>query len=155
MEEKKYIHRHLETVINIASLFLNKDQVICQISTKEKTTKVYSVKDNDKKYNVVVLTNQNSASASELLAAALNEQYSAEIVGTKTYGKGTVQKTLTLSDGSMIKYTAETWLTAKGNSIDKVGVSPTIEVSLSEEYYKNATTETDNQLQTAIETLNK
>ncbi len=146
---------HLETVVNIASLFLNKNQPICQIQTKEETTKIYSSQDNDTKYNIVVLANQNSASASELLAAALNEQYNAKIVGTKTYGKGTVQKTLTLNDGSMIKYTAETWLTSKGNTIDQVGISPTIEELLSEDYYKNPTSETDNQLQKAIEILNK
>ena len=60
-----------------------------------------------KKYNIVVLINDVSASASEVLAAALNEQLGAPLIGTTTYGKGTVQKTKELTDGSLIKYTIE------------------------------------------------
>ncbi len=146
---------HLETVVNIASLFIDKDNPICQIKTKEKTNIIKSTKKTDRKYNVVVLVNKSSASASELLAGALKEIYNSDIIGETTYGKGTVQKTMTLSNGSMIKYTAETWLTAKGNSIDKIGISPTIEVLQDENYYSNPSTETDKQLQKAIEVLNK
>lgn len=146
---------HLDTVVNIASNFINKDNPICQIKSKDKTTIIKSTEKTDRKYNVVVLVNKITASASELLAGALNEMYNSEIIGETTYGKGTVQKTMNLSNGSMIKYTAETWLTAKGNSIDAVGITPTIEVTLSEEYYNNPSTETDNQLQKALEVLTK
>lgn len=146
---------HLDTVVNISSLFINKGDPICQIKTKEKTTIIKSTEKTDRNYPIVVLTNKVSASASELLAGALKEVYGATIVGTTTYGKGTVQKTKRLTTGAMIKYTAETWLTAKGNNIEGVGITPTIEVSLDENYYNNPTTENDTQLQKAIETLNK
>lgn len=146
---------HLDTVVNIASQFIDKDNPICQIQTKTKASIIKSTNKTDRKYNVVVLVNKITASASELLAGALNEMYNSEIIGETTYGKGTVQKTMTLSNGSMIKYTAETWLTAKGNSIDGVGITPTIEVTLNEEYYNNPSTETDNQLQKALEVLTK
>lgn len=146
---------HLESVKNIASLFLNKDQVICQIKTKEKTEKIYSSQNNNRKYKIAVLINGGSASGSEVLAAALNEEYNATLIGTTTYGKGTVQKVLNLSNGSMVKYTAETWLTSKGNSINEVGIKPTIEEKLNDKYYDTLKDEDDNQLQKAIETLNK
>lgn len=146
---------HLDTVVNISNLFINKGDPICRIKTKEKTTIIKSTTKTDRKYNIVVLTNQESASASELLTGVLKEIYGATIIGTTTYGKGTVQKTKSLTNGAMIKYTSETWLTAKGNSIEGVGIAPTIEIELDDNYYSNPTAENDNQLQKAIETLNK
>jgi carboxyl-terminal processing protease len=146
---------HLKSVKQIASNFLNKDQVICQIKSKDKTEKIYSTENNNRKYKIAVLINDGSASGSEVLAAALNEEYGAELIGVTTYGKGTVQKVMTLSNGSMVKYTAETWLTSKGNSIDKTGIKPTIEVKIDDKYLETGKNEDDNQLQKAIETLSK
>ena len=62
---------------------------------------------------------------------------------------------MTLSNGSMVKYTAETWLTSKGNSIDKTGIKPTIEVKIDDKYLDTGKEKDDNQLQKAIETLSK
>lgn len=146
---------HLDTVVNISSLFINKGDPICQIKTKDKTTIIKSTEKTDRNYPIVVLTNKSSASASELLTGALKEIYGATIIGTTTYGKGTVQKTKNLSTGAMIKYTAETWLTAKGNSIEGVGIAPDIEIKQDETYYINQTNENDNQLQKAIEVLSE
>lgn len=146
---------HLKSVKQIASNFLNKDQVICQIKSKDKTEKIYSTENNNRKYKIAVLINNGSASGSEVLAAALNEEYGAELIGVTTYGKGTVQKVMTLSNGSMVKYTAETWLTSKGNSIDKTGIKPTIEVKIDDKYLDTGKEKDDNQLQKAIETLSK
>ncbi len=143
----------LETVINIASNFLNKDDVVVQTVLKDKTEKRYSTKNNTNKYDIVVLINGQSASGAEVLASALNENCNAELVGTTTYGKGTVQRTKTLSSGDMIKYTVETWKTSQGKEIEGVGIKPTIEVELSETYYKTLDQKDDNQLQTAIETI--
>lgn len=143
----------LETVINIASNFLNKDDVVVQTVLKNKTEKRYSTKNNTNKYDIVVLINGQSASGAEVLASALNENCNAELVGTTTYGKGTVQRTKTLSSGDMIKYTVETWKTSQGKEIEGVGIKPTIEVELSETYYKTLDKKDDNQLQTAIETI--
>lgn len=143
----------LETVINIASNFLNKDDVVVQTVLKDKTEKRYSIKNNTNKYDIVVLINGQSASGAEVLASTLNENCNAELVGTTTYGKGTVQRTKTLSSGDMIKYTVETWKTSQGKEIEGVGIKPTIEVELSETYYKTLDQKDDNQLQTAIETI--
>ena len=74
--------------------------------------------------------NEGSASASEILAAALKEGAGAQIVGTKTYGKGTVQSVIDIADNSELKYTNAKWLTPKGNWIHKEGVTPTKEVNL-------------------------
>ena len=143
----------LETVVNIASSFLNKDDVIIQRVSKTKTTKMYSTKNNEKKYDVVILMNKGSASGSEVLAATLNENYNADLIGTTTFGKGTVQKTQTLSSGSIIKYTIETWKTGKGKAIDGKGVKPTIEVKQNEKYYKTYDKKDDAQYQKAIKVI--
>lgn len=145
----------LETVVNIASNFLNKDDVIVQTDLKGKIEKKYSLKNNSKKYEIAVLINGGTASGAEVLAAALNESYNADLIGVTTYGKGTVQKTKTLASGDMIKYTIETWKTGKGKTIEGAGIKPTIEVKLSDNYYQTLKEEDDNQLQTAITTILK
>lgn len=145
----------LDTVINVASEFLDKKVPIIQISDKKATQIRYSEGNDNPKYNIVVLINDVSASASEVLAAALNEQLGAPLIGTTTYGKGTVQKTKELTDGSLIKYTIETWKTSKGDNIDKVGIKPTIKIEQNNNYYKTGKDQDDAQLQKAIETLNK
>ncbi|MCL6547788.1 MAG: S41 family peptidase [Alicyclobacillus sp.] len=78
---------------------------------------------------VVVLVDRNTASAAEVLAAALKDDRGAQIVGTRTYGKGTVQVTQTYPDGSALKYTVSRWLTPAGQWVNKVGLKPTLSVS--------------------------
>lgn len=102
---------------------------------------------------LVILINKGSASASEIIAGAVQDRKAGTIVGTNSYGKGTVQQTKKLLDGSMIKYTTQKWLTPDGNSINEVGVTPTKVVELNEEYFNNPTTENDNQLQEAIKLI--
>lgn len=144
---------HLDTVVNIASQFLDKKNPIIQIVKKDKTEIKYSKESNNKKYKIVVLVNEGSASASEVLAAALNEQLGAQLIGTTTYGKGTVQKTKTLPSGGVIKYTIETWKTSKGKDIDGKGIKPTIEVKQSDKYYKTNDKKDDTQYQKALEII--
>ena len=110
--------------------------------------------DNQKKYKITVLVNELSASASEILASSLNENLGSEIVGMKTFGKGTVQKVMALNTGAMIKYTSDYWLTSKGNEINKKGVSPTIEVQINSKYFERYDKKDDNQLQGALKTFN-
>ena len=143
----------LDTVINVASEFLDKKVPIIQITDKKDTKIKYSTGNSNPKYNIVILINEISASASEVLAAALNEQLGAPLIGEKTYGKGTVQKTKQLSDGSLIKYTIETWKTSKGYNIDKKGVKPTIKVEQSKNYTRTGKSKDDSQLQKAIEII--
>ena len=144
---------YLSTVTSMLSEFVDSNTVIYQMKTRKGITKYTSNNDNTKKYKVIVLVDQDSASASEIMASCMQEQYKATLVGTTTYGKGTVQSTLDLSNDTLIKYTIEEWLTSNGKSINKVGVKPDVEVSLSEEYKNNPSRENDNQLQKAIELL--
>ena len=101
------------------------------------------------------MVNGSTASASEILTAALKENLEVDIVGVKTYGKGKVQKTRTLSTGAMVKYTTQNWLTPSGEEIDGKGIEPTIKLELSDKYYEKATEENDNQLKKALEILSK
>lgn len=146
---------HLTSVTSILDLFLNKTDVMYQIKSKDKIKKVYGTETSTRKYPIVVLTNELSASASEILASALKEAYGAKTVGIKTFGKGTMQNMLDLENGGMIKVTTEEWLTSKGNKINKEGVPVDYEVKLDEKYASNPSKETDNQLQKAIEVLTK
>lgn len=143
----------LDTVVNIASNFLAKDDIVIQTISNNKTKKITSNKNSKKDYNIVVLINNGSASGSEVLAATLNENCNAELIGDTTYGKGTVQKTKKLASGSIIKYTVETWKTGKGKDINGKGVKPTIKINQSEKYYETQKQEDDAQLQKAIEIL--
>lgn len=146
---------HLTSVTSILDLFLNKTDVLYQVKSKDKIKKVYGTETSTRKYPIVVLTNELSASASEILASALKEAYGAKTVGIKTFGKGTMQNMLDLENGGMIKVTTEEWLTSKGNKINKEGVPVDYEVKLDEKYASNPSKETDNQLQKAIEVLTK
>lgn len=142
---------YLNVVTNIASSLLKKGDVIYKL--EKSTKKVETKKDTTKEkrtYPIAILVNGGSASASEILASAIKESYKGFVVGTNTYGKGTVQQTMNLEDGSMIKYTIENWLTPNGNWINEVGVTPTNVIELDESYYQNPTPENDNQLQEAI-----
>ncbi len=144
---------YLHSATGICELFLKKGKVI--YSLEGKTTK-NTIKDETKtsrNYDIVVLVDSRTASASEIVASALKESYGAILVGTKTYGKGKVQNTSTLSDDTMVKYTTAKWFTPSGDSIDSVGIEPGITVKLTAKYAKNPSDETDEQLQKALEVL--
>lgn len=145
----------LETVINIASNFLQKEDVIVQTVLNDEVTKRYSVKNSNKKYEIAILIDQGSASGAEVLASALNENLGSELIGQTTYGKGTVQKIKNLPSGGIIKYTTETWMTSQGKEINNIGIIPTIEVELNDKYYETLDKKDDTQLQKAIEILSQ
>ena len=139
---------YLNSASNIANIFLKKKQVIYSLESKDEVT---TFKDETKQsldYEVVVLVNQGSASASEVLAGALKDSYGATIVGMKTFGKGTVQTTKKYG-GTMIKYTSAKWLRPNGECVDKVGIMPDYEVEV--EIKDNV--KYDKQLDKAIELL--
>lgn len=146
---------YLTSVTDIVSQILPKGEAIYQVQ-KGKKKKVVKDKTLEKReYPIAVIVNSGSASASEIFAAAIKESYNGYVVGTKTYGKGTVQQVKKLDDGSMIKYTIENWLTPKGNWINEVGVEPSDTVKLSDEYYNSPNEKNDNQLQKALELVSK
>jgi len=147
---------YLTAVTDIVNLLLSKGKVIYQVEKDGKREVTKDKTDTSRKYPIVVLTNQNSASASEILAAAVKESYDkGYVVGTRTYGKGTVQQVKTLDDGSMIKYTVENWLTPDGNWINEKGIEPTDEVLLDNKYWEEPKVENDNQLQKALDLVSK
>lgn len=144
---------YLSTVTNMLEEFIDKGNVIYQIQSSSGVKQYKTVKASDKKYKIVVLIDGGSASASEIMSAAMKEVYGATLVGQTTYGKGTVQTTKNLSNGSMMKYTIEKWLTPSGKNIDKEGIKPDYEVELGDSYKDNPTKENDAQLQKALDLL--
>lgn len=146
---------YLSGVTDILNLFLKKGDVIYQLESGNKKQIKKDTTKEKRDYPVAVLVNGGSASASEILASAIKESYNGYVVGTKTYGKGTVQQTTTLPDGSMVKYTVQKWLTPNGNWVNEVGVEPTDIVELDISYAENPTMENDNQLQKALELVAK
>ena len=134
----------------IASMFLEKDKVIYSLEEKNKKQTIKDETDEKRNYKIVVLINGSTASASEVLASALKESYGATLIGSSTYGKGKVQQTKTLDDGSMVKYTTAKWYTPSGECIDEVGIFPDYAVKLEEDEEGNYI---DTQLNKAIEVL--
>ena len=104
---------------------------------------------------IVLLINESSASASEILAGALKDNGKATIVGEKTYGKGVIQQLLSLPDGSGIKITSEKYLTPNKTEINKIGIEPDEKVELPNTVKNVLLVEEkdDTQLQKAIEML--
>ena len=147
---------YLSEVKNILSLFLNKKQVLYQLQTKNKTEKVYGTKKSvDRDYPVSVIINDESASASEILASAFKESYGSHIVGINSYGKGTVQSASDLNSGDTIKYTVQKWLTPDGNWVNDKGVVPTDRVETVLKEGETLTYDNDTMLQTAISVVSE
>ena len=143
----------------IADLFLKKDETI--LITKSKiANEQLTVSKNDAIITdipVVILVNEGTASASEILAGALKDLKCATIVGTKTYGKGVIQQILSIKDGSGIKLTVEEYQTPNRNKINKIGIEPneTVELPSDVESVLNVPEDKDTQLQKAQEIANK
>lgn len=142
---------YLNSAVEIAELFIEKGKNIYGLESKEGTTFYSDTTRTSRNYKVGILINGGSASASEILASALKESYGATLIGTKSYGKGTVQETESLNSGGMIKYTTAYWLTPTGNNINGKGLSPDIEAHGSQQEGMNL--EDDKQLKTAIDTV--
>lgn len=139
----------LSAATKISELFLKKGEVIYSLNEQSGTKVTYDETEESRNYKVFVLVNESSASASEILAAALQDSYGAILVGTTTYGKGKVQKTNKMNDGTMYKYTSAKWLTPKDECIDGVGLKPDIEISNGDELLKDLV------LEKAIEEIQK
>lgn len=147
---------YLESAEDIANMFLEKGELIYSLENKSASADYYDETDEYKDYPIVIILNEKSASASEILAAALKDSYGATLVGTKSYGKGKVQQTYTLNDGSMAKYTSAKWLRPNGECIDGIGLKPDYEVvqTVTQDENGNIIQEEDTQLLKAIEIIN-
>ena len=146
---------YLMSAKDIIMMFLEEKEVIYSLKSKTNTTKYRDKTKEHRTYPVAVLINENSASASEVLAGAIKYSYGGTLIGQKTFGKGKVQQTSDVDGGSMIKYTSAEWLLPNGDAIDEIGINPDIQVKLSQEYYEDPSYDSDNQLQTAIHELTK
>ena len=134
--------------ISLSEIFAPMGNVVLKSYDKDgKETVTKSTNANTEKMEVVVLVNENSASATEIFAATMQDNNLATIVGTKTFGKGVMQEVQPLKIGGALKITIEEFKTPNGNTIHKVGITPDIEVENNEKE--------DTQLQKAIEYLNK
>lgn len=133
---------YLSAAEDTASLFLDSGKVIYYLETSSNTLTYKDETREKRNYDIIVLVDGNSASAAEILAAALKESYGAKLVGTKTYGKGKVQQIV--SDSA--KYTFAKWLTPNKKCIDGIGITPDYIVT-------NGNSNLDNQLNKAIELL--
>jgi len=144
---------YLERAQDIAGWFLEKGQVVViEDFGAEKEQEVYKAEGNAEflDYPMVILVNQGSASASEILASALRDNRGIKIIGETSFGKGSVQKLEGLIDGSNLKITVANWLTPNGDLITDKGLEPDIKVEMTEEDYHE---ERDPQLDKAIEII--
>lgn len=127
---------YLESVQEILGLLVTDKKPILQVEQRNgEKQKVYTKLKERKPYPISVLIDEGSASASEILAGALKEGEGYELVGEKTFGKGTVQQAVPFSDGSNIKLTMFKWLTPDGNWIHEKGIKPTVEVKQPDYYH--------------------
>ncbi|MEK7555780.1 MAG: S41 family peptidase [Patescibacteria group bacterium] len=145
---------YLEAAVDMASWFLPVGKVIVREDFGEAAEeRVYRSKGYDifgPDLKMVVLVNGGSASASEILAGALSEHGVATLVGTKTFGKGSVQELIGVTDDTALKVTVARWLTPLGISISEKGIIPDVEVEITKE---DIVAEKDPQMQKAIEIL--
>lgn len=134
-----------DSAISIAGIFLDGDEVVRVVDGKG-AEKVYRASSGKTDLPLVVIVNSDSASASEILAGALQDNKRALLVGERTFGKGLVQTVYPLRDGGALKLTTQKYYTPKGTDINEIGINPDYEV-------KNTDQEQDLQLNKAIEVL--
>ncbi|MDP2864263.1 MAG: S41 family peptidase [bacterium] len=144
---------YLEVARDISGWFLERGQTVAiEDLGQDKEQKIYKATGNAKflQYPIVILINQGSASASEILAAALRDNRGIKLIGEKSFGKGSVQELENLRGGSSLKITVARWLTPSGEFITDKGLEPDIKVEMTEEDYEQ---ERDPQLDKAIEVI--
>lgn len=141
----------LEASIDIAGYFLPaKSLIVSEEARDEKREHRSDGTGNLIKFPTIILINQGSASASEILAGALHDNRGIPLVGEKTFGKGSVQALEELRDGSTVKLTISRWFTPSGRSINDLGLEPDTKIELTEEDFE---AERDPQLEKALEVI--
>lgn len=148
---------YLDVTSKVVSMFTEKGKIIYGLKEKGNISNFYDETDEKRDYPIVILTNGHTASASEIMTSALKDNNGAITVGSTTYGKGRVQQTMKLEDGSMVKYTSAYWLTPTGNCIDEIGIEPTyfVENETVKDEEGNTIEIIDRQLEKAISILSE
>lgn len=143
----------LDTAVNIASQFLKKDSIIL-FEEKAGAKTPYPVATDGELLDrpLIVLVNGGSASAAEILAGALQDNDRAQVIGSRTFGKGTVQNFIELNNQGSLKLTIARWLTPSGRSIDEAGITPDQEIELTGDDYNS---DRDPQLDAAVRQISK
>ena len=144
---------YINVAYNIADLFIGKGNIIYKLETNKKLNIYKAVKDETRSYKIAVIVNEESASASEVLTLALKDSYGITVVGTKSFGKGTVQETLETSSGGLVKYTVASWYGPNDENINGIGITPDVKISNGQKYINNPIKENDRVLSKAIEIL--
>lgn len=144
---------YLDAGINIAGWFLKPSEVVVRERFRSGDDQIYPASGSGlfKDIPVVVLVNQGSASASEIVTGALRDDRGIKVIGQKSFGKGTVQELDSLKDGSLIKITIAHWLTPSGLLIDKNGITPDFQIDLTDADTKAGR---DPQLDKALQVIN-
>lgn len=145
---------YLDASIDMASWFLPTGKTVVKEKFADGSEEVYRSKGYDifNKLPMVILVNEGSASASEILAGALQEHGIAKLVGTKTFGKGSVQEMVPVTDTTSLKITIAKWLTPNGRSISDLGLEADVKVEITE---KDIDSNKDPQMDKAMEILKK
>jgi carboxyl-terminal processing protease len=149
---------YLDVAVNIAGWFLDRGAVVVKERFADGAVREFRARGNAalRNFPVVIIINEGSASASEILAGALRDQRGIKLVGAKTFGKGTVQELETLKDGSVVKISIAEWLTPAGHTLNKKGITPDFEIKMDGENAKrpeDVENKRDPQLEKAIEIL--
>jgi carboxyl-terminal processing protease len=144
---------YLEVSQDIAGWFLQNGKIVTiEDSGNGEEQKIFKAEGNASlsDYPIVILINQGTASASEILAGALRDNKGVKLIGVKSFGKGSVQEVINLNDGSFLKITVAKWLTPNGQSISDVGLDPDIKVEITDQ---DSEQDKDPQLDKALEII--
>ena len=144
---------NLSAVVEIARMMLPEGMIVYTENKYGERSEYTCDGKNKLEVPLVVLTDMNSASASEILAGAIKDYGIGTLVGTTTYGKGIVQQIIPFSDGSAVKLTISSYFTPNGNNIHGIGIEPDVEIEFDGETYYGTEDHYDNQLEKAKEVL--
>ena len=145
---------YLQTAVNLASAWVEAGKIIVTEEHSDGNNQAYKANGNNRlgKIKTVILINGGSASASEIFSGALRDHNIAQLIGEKSFGKGSVQELVDLPEGGAVKVTVAKWITPGGKNLNKEGLDPDIMVEITEEDITNSK---DSQMEKALEEVNK